>query len=296
MRRWSIVFTMLLFSLNCGVVNAQSGQAIKTEISLYFKLAEHRIDSTQFKRLDSIITGISALKIRSVSLSGYCDDRSSIRLNKKLAQKRIDAVVESLHTLGIDSSHVASQMAIGKQALAIGPGTDSVQLQRKMNRRVDVVVWALRPEKVSLHRPILFSADLLKTPRKELAPEKPVVETPKPSRIGNILFVPGTTDILPECQFALNALFEVMDGHPNCKARIEGHIWNPGGFSHSYTPGTTAIGLSFARAKKVSSYLIQRGISANRITHIGLEDFVPTNKGGKFDRRVEVKLKYDDDL
>lgn len=292
MRRWSIVFTMLLFSLNCGVANAQSGQTIKTKISLYFKLAEHRIDSTQLKRLDSIITGISELKIRSVSLSGYCDDRGSILLNKKLAEKRIDAVMASLHTLEIDSSHLARQMAFGRQALTIGPGTDSVQLQRKINRRVDVVVWALRPEKVSLHKPILLSADLLKAPRKELAPEKPVVHIPKPNRIGNILFVPGSTDVLPECEFALNTLFEVMKGHPNCKARIEGHIWNPGGFSSSYTPGSTIGDLSFARAKTVSTYLIQRGIPAHRITLIGLENHVPTNKGAKFDRRVEVKLKY----
>ena len=237
---------------------------------------------------------LNNLKVRSVNITGYCDDQGSISYNKNLAQRRVATTSRLLHSMGIDSTHIAKKTAFGSKELVYGPLANSIELQRQLNRKVQIVVWALQRKTQKRKAPILMSSKVWMEPRKV---NKEIPEAPsRPSRVGGILFVPGTTDILPESQFAMNLLLKTMKTHPLSMAKIEGHIWHPGGYGDAFNRRSNSFDLSFGRAKVVAMYLTSHGIEPNRISYIGLQNYVPTSKGAKYDRRVEVKLTYKENL
>lgn len=288
----SIPLLLLLLSYDA---TAQSRKIISHQIECYFQTNKHLPDITELTRLSNKVKEVRGLNIRSIEITGYCDDIGSKAYNHGLALRRVRATVKVLQSLGIDSFKIAQKTAHGSQPLDSHCLYASIYQQRELNRKTAIKIWALSSKgKPGQKSPILITHHLLTQPRRVDYPvEKAVLQ---PSRIGDILFVPNTTDLLPECQFALNYLLKVMQAYPNCHAKIEGHIFSPGAYGDALDKRTGMFDLSFARAKRVSNFLTSNGIDASRVTYIGLANYVPTNLGAKYDRRVEVKLTYPDNL
>ena len=110
---------------------------------------------------------------------------------------------------------------------------------------------------------------------------------------GKVLFGSGSADLIPEAAHILSDIVEIVKNNPQYDVDIRGHTDN--------RPITTARfasnwELSAIRATTVLRYLIESGISEERLTATGFADLRPvasnnTPEGRSKNRRVEFVLK-----
>lgn len=100
----------------------------------------------------------------------------------------------------------------------------------------------------------------------------------------------GQANLAAKSLQGLDSLVQVMTQYPQTKLLITGHTDNT---------GTRKINdrLSIARAKKVQTYLVKRGLAINRILLAGMAEKQPiadnkTKKGRAQNRRVELAIQY----
>jgi outer membrane protein OmpA-like peptidoglycan-associated protein len=103
-----------------------------------------------------------------------------------------------------------------------------------------------------------------------------------------ILFNSGKASFQKQTLPVLVSIASILKEYPSAKFSLEGHTDNTG------TPAAN-LKLSKERAAAVKNYLIENGISADRLTSEGFGDTRPidsnkTAKGKTNNRRVEVKL------
>ncbi len=89
---------------------------------------------------------------------------------------------------------------------------------------------------------------------------------------------------------SLNRIVTIMNENPTLKLKIEGHTDNAGNDDAN-------MKLSEDRAEAVKTYLVSKGISADRITAEGFGETMPiadngTAAGRTKNRRVEIKVAY----
>jgi outer membrane protein OmpA-like peptidoglycan-associated protein len=107
---------------------------------------------------------------------------------------------------------------------------------------------------------------------------------------GSVLFTSGKSELLPAAQVKLNDVATALtEQDPESKMVVEGHTDSQGGIEFNQK-------LSQQRAESVRTYLVSRGIAADRIT---AEGFGPsrtvgdnaTAEGRANNRRVEIVVK-----
>jgi outer membrane protein OmpA-like peptidoglycan-associated protein len=94
--------------------------------------------------------------------------------------------------------------------------------------------------------------------------------------------------LLPESHTELNKVVEYMNSNPKMKIEIGGHTDNVG--TKEYNKA-----LSQNRAKSVYNYLIEKGVSADRLSYKGYDFSIPiadndTEEGRALNRRTEFKV------
>jgi len=114
------------------------------------------------------------------------------------------------------------------------------------------------------------------------------VEKGKPVVIENIFFETGKFELLPKSYPELNRLLRQLQEYPDIVIEISGHTDNTGGEESN-------LQLSENRAKSVVDYLIERGISGERLTYKGYGSSQPLNDNlteaeKEINRRVEFKI------
>jgi outer membrane protein OmpA-like peptidoglycan-associated protein len=139
------------------------------------------------------------------------------------------------------------------------------------------------------HMPVAVATDprgfwITTTPQKPGQPKQVVVTFP-----ATLLFDIDRADVRPDAQPALGALLEMFNTtYPTASATIAGYTDNTGTVEHN-------LGLSLERAQAVAKWLLERGISANRVSVVGHGPDQPvgdntTTAGRRANRRVEVIL------
>lgn len=131
---------------------------------------------------------------------------------------------------------------------------------------------------------------------KSMPPAAPVSSTPKPTaapteesiQIHPILFAQSTPDVLPESQGALDNLLRFLTDNPAVVVELAGHTDNQGDFDQN-------VLLSRQRAEVVRSYLLGKGIAANRLLTRGYGGTRPAATNNyettrPINRRVEVTV------
>jgi outer membrane protein OmpA-like peptidoglycan-associated protein/tetratricopeptide (TPR) repeat protein len=94
-------------------------------------------------------------------------------------------------------------------------------------------------------------------------PDKtPKIDESKPIVLKNVFFETSKADLRKESRVELNKLRLLLTENPNMKIEISGHTDNVGSDADN-------LSLSEKRAKAVRDYLIQNGISAERLTYKG---------------------------
>lgn len=129
-----------------------------------------------------------------------------------------------------------------------------------------------------------FAIDEKYTEHFELSPIRKGIST----ILNNIYFDVDQSNILPESEPDLLLLANFLLENPNVSIEIQGHTDNTGSTSHN-------LALSQKRAKSVSDYLIERGISDSRIRSKGYGDSLPianndNEAGRKLNRRTTFEI------
>ena len=104
----------------------------------------------------------------------------------------------------------------------------------------------------------------------------------------NIYFETAKATLLPTSNQALDSLYRLLIQYPTMEIKISGHTDSQG--SHKYN-----LVLSESRALAVYSYLIERGISSERLEFKGYGKMRPiatneTPEGRQRNRRVEFEI------
>lgn len=115
------------------------------------------------------------------------------------------------------------------------------------------------------------------------------VESGKKIILNNILFQTNKSTIQQQSYSELNKVVKLLNDKPNAKIELLGHTDNVGNKSYN-------LKLSLNRAKSVGRYLINKGISTDRISYNGYGSSKPivnnsTEEGRAKNRRVEFILR-----
>lgn len=138
----------------------------------------------------------------------------------------------------------------------------------------------------SLQAPYLLDIKLQPIPLETVA-EKPIKS--QPIILKNVFFESGSADLKSVSLTELNKLKELLATNTTLKIQINGHTDNVGS-------ETNNLNLSQNRAKAVADYLIEQGISADRLSYKGFGESEPidsneTAEGRKNNRRTEFVTK-----
>lgn len=132
----------------------------------------------------------------------------------------------------------------------------------------------------------------LKIPGTKVAVRKalPVLEIGRKLVVDNIQFATNQYTIQPGAQQGLDYLVRLMNARPTLKLRIEGFTDNIGDDARN-------MRLSYARADAVKDYIVQRGISRDRLFTVGYGETRPTatndtEEGRRLNRRTEFIIMY----
>ncbi|GLR18937.1 OmpA family protein [Portibacter lacus] len=119
--------------------------------------------------------------------------------------------------------------------------------------------------------------------------EEKQAEDPEPVILKNVLFATGSYELEKESFFELDQLANLLEENVNIQIEIQGHTDNVGNDDDNQQ-------LSENRAKAVNNYLIQKGISKDRLTFVGYGETEPissneTEEGRKINRRTTFIIK-----
>lgn len=248
-----------LFLLLGFLANAQDS------VSIFFEFDSYRLTKNAMDKL-KLASG------KSVSaIYGYTDSRGDNSYNKKLALNRINT---TLSYLGIESNTISQLFAIGEENLF-----SSIHAE---NRRVVIYFNGNTPR---------YSDS-----KKENNPkvEKSMGDQIVKAKVGDkvklkaLNFQPGLDVLLPEAVPTLEELLKVMKSNQKLVIQIQGHIC---------CASADFADLSTARAYRVYEYLLNNGITAERISYIGFGVSQPlysipekSSHEEVANRRVEVKI------
>lgn len=265
------VLILLLIEKSGYACDLDSIHLKKTSFIVHFATDSSIPSPQETFSFKEFIKSLDTSHIFSISILGYCDDLGSNEYNEVLSQDRADRVRDILSAEGIKRAFIAK--VLGKGELPIEQSNDKNQL-RALNRRAEIIVT-------------------YKTPKKD---ENEIL--PRNLKIGdkvtlsNILFVGDRSTLLSESFPALDSLVNTLIKEKQYKIMILGHISAGGVIRLQDAPdlNTGFVNLSEARAKVIYDYLISHGIDSGRLAYKGLGGKYPTEKGDKFDRRVEIEI------
>ncbi|MBN2585784.1 MAG: OmpA family protein [Candidatus Fermentibacteraceae bacterium] len=117
---------------------------------------------------------------------------------------------------------------------------------------------------------------------------RPALEEGQVMSFDNIYFDSGSSNIKPESYYVLDNVVEILNANPNARVQIAGHTDSDGSTSYNQT-------LSEQRAASVFNYLVQRGVTASRLTTVGFGESMPvvpnTSSSNKaMNRRIEFTV------
>jgi len=112
------------------------GEAIHKKHTVHFKFDKHSIDDAEKDKIDAAISDVKKLKRYRIDVGGHTDTAGPKSYNKKLSEKRANAVKDALTNGDVDSQAIQSQ-GFGEDILAV-PTDDNVP--NRQNRRVEINV------------------------------------------------------------------------------------------------------------------------------------------------------------
>lgn len=198
-------------------------------------------------------------------LAGYCDSIGSENYNLKLAQRRLQAVIQLLEKKAIKSAVKLPQIPYGENF--------KQSLHQADNRKV-AIHYQMRNDAASTNQ--LAASFQKANPGETLT-------------LPNIYFYNNSAQIVPQSQTTLLDLLEVMVANSSLKIEIQGHI--------CCQLVTDVDGISTLRAEAIYKFLVQNKISPQRLSFQGygvsrpIHPIPERNEAeANANRRVEIKI------
>ncbi|RMB56073.1 hypothetical protein EAX61_16100 [Dokdonia sinensis] len=268
---------LCLFSVLC--VQAQEVQIF----SFYFPNDGAHLIMSQKKKADSLKLLFQRDSI-TIVLTGYANAYASDAYNLKLAQARIKTVKDYLAPLKVNQTDAIGEL-------------DGYSWEE---RRVDATITITErnipdstqfkkdePIATGNKRRMLSSRRLDITSYSELEINEKTV-------LFGIFFQGGTDRMLgSSSEITLRKLLRFMNGYPNRKIKLTGHIccsMDKSPEEDGTNNRTKSNTLSLDRAKAVYDYLIRKGISPDRMAYEGLAYLEPLDWEETKNRRVEITI------
>lgn len=253
--------------------------------STYFDVDISGLTKEEEKALTEFLQATDTLTITGITIQAYCDDRGSKAYNLDLSQRRAQAVAGYITT-----KLSAKSRGMGEIPLKNNADTTA---QRKQNRRADITLT---------YKPMLIS-------EKE-APESVKEKKPQPTFTGaykkftdtlqkgdklllnNLLFIGSKSVLKKRSEKDLKRLLAFLKQNPSIYFEVQGHVCCIYYYQEDAidTDSDTAD-LSVRRAKRVYDYLLQNGITPERMTYKGYGRQFPIEGGRESDnKRVEILI------
>ncbi|PTM11887.1 MAG: flagellar motor protein MotB [Bacteroidetes bacterium] len=244
--------------------------------NVYFETDRYTIVSSEESRLNSFVSSLDSLTIKTITVYGYCDDRGTKTYNLKLSELRAESIKEYL----VDSELPEKQIKVidGKGELALNE-TDNISEIRQINRRVEIVVTA-SSSVTAIEKPTTQS--ILKGD----------IKVGDKIRLKNIYFKSSYSTIVPGSIPTLKEIATILVERKNIYFTIQGHVCCTHDNYDAIDRKTNQRNLSHSRAKFIYTYLLQQGVAKHRMKYVGLKRKFPLGGDPKFDRRVEVLITH----
>ena len=250
------------------------------KFTVYFDTDKYILNQNQ----DSILGGFIQKKdIKINKVTGFCDFRASNAYNYQLGLNRANTILNALPVPNKSTVLVSSKGEEFNQKA-------DLSLNRKVEIEYDYEEFeTYSAKRVEIHE---------KPTEKELIIDEYPTELQKKiinSKVGdkillnNLNFYVRTAEFYPESVPFLEDLYEVLEKNPNIKIEIQGHI--------CCTPGRDVEEFSLRRCIAVYDFLVDYGISPDRMTYVGFDATEPlfpipekNEEERKANRRVEIMI------
>lgn len=247
------------------------------KLIVYFSFNDSELNNKAASRIDSTLLKIKNIKdITKVEISGHCDSVGGDSANNILSQKRVIEVKKYLIKKGIEEKFISKYIGYGKKKPL---NKNLTEEERTLNRRVEIVLYC----------------------KKEIPKKENLSEQVNNTKVGgklvlnNILFYPGSHELLPASKDYIVVLFKILKNNPKLKIEIQGHICCLVGTGDGMDGATGKFDLSTKRAEAVYKCLVNSGIDSTRLSYKGYGHQYPlfpetTEENKKKNRRVEIKI------
>lgn len=260
------VFIFLLF-LFPNILIAQS----ETNMSLYYENNAFNLEAYHIYKIDSLKQFITTVDSVTIKIHGFANAYGTDRYNLQLSEKRATQVASFLKSYNILEVE----------------GYGELESISSKSRRVEVLITSyMFPKKDT-------------TTMDKIVPNSQQINDLSDLEVGDkiilegILFLGGTDTILEESTIALQELYTYLKTYKKTHIHLIGHICchgnRPSG-QDGLNSITQTYTLSNDRAKAIYNYLVNKGISKDRLTFEGKAYLEPLGKGSKYDRRVEIEI------
>jgi len=252
------------------------------KFTVYFDTDKYVLNENQNKIFNSFLEK-KDIKVKKVT--GFCDFRASNAYNYQLGLNRANSILSLLDISDKSDIEVISKGEEFKQKSDLSLNR-KVEIEYELNK---VVVETIPTKEI----------DIITEPAKtELVVDEYPTELQKriiDSKVGdkillnNLNFFVRTAEFYPESIPYLEDLYEVLEKNPNIKIEIQGHI--------CCTPGRDVEEFSLRRCIAVYDFLVDYGISEDRMTYVGFDATQPlypipekNEEERKANRRVEILI------
>ena len=239
------------------------------EHSVYFDTDLYVLTKTEKTRLQKFLGSLSKNEVQKIEIYGFCDDRGSNNYNLELSQNRANAIKTIFGEASFFPEKIITVDGRGELLLNIVDETDASVI-RALNRRVDIVISYPEVE------------------------NKPELVEKKENKIllENVLFITGYSYLTMGSKRVLDNVAETLKKE-SFSFVIQGHVCCTEGESDAVDRKTNKKNLSIARAKYVYDFLLEKGISKERMSYEGLAHKFPLGGSEDKDRRVEILVLPD---
>lgn len=252
------------------------------KFTVYFDTDKYVLNQKQ----DSILSRfIHKKEIKVSKVTGFCDFRASNAYNYQLGLNRANHVLNLLQVFDTSNVLVSSKGEEFKQ-----------QSDLSLNRKVEieyevkkVVIETIPTKEIEvIDKPFVEEVVVDEYPT-EL--QKRIIDSKVGDKIllNNLNFYVRTAEFYPESVPFLEDLYEVLEKNPKIKIEIQGHI--------CCTPGRDVEEFSLRRCIAVYDFLVDYGISQDRMTYVGFDATQPlfpiperNEEERKANRRVEIMI------
>jgi outer membrane protein OmpA-like peptidoglycan-associated protein len=277
-----VCILMYLFS-------ALSSRAAQDTLKVFFDTDKVEMRRQSQAMLDSLFYYNAVEVNKTITIIGYADYVGSAAYNANLSQHRAQYVYDYLLGMGVPMNNIKQYAGKGEVGRDIagnaGYATD---------RRVDIVLEKRSKKQVTPNK--AKTPTVAKTNAPETVQKLAELKKGETLVLKNIYFYAGRHVVRDESLQELDNLYNILLEHPTMKIQVEGHICCIKGGMDALDEDTFEQALSENRAKFICAYLVNRGISAKRLSYMGFGRTRPiiadekTEADGDMNRRVEIRV------